>query len=1299
MKGVLGAVLLAILGLLVLCSKISVGVCVILFATFGLFGGCFSCFACCCASCGKSWVACSQLRYTGIARSNHQCSFAVWGHRCRWIFILLCTFCWRVGEASNPGPPTDVGVWTCGLFNPSGLTNKVDYAASLPGDVWLGAETHLTAFGVSQLCAGFRAQGSRYKAVVAGAPCQCRTKSDFGGYAGVVALSAFPARALPHSVDPDLYGRSRLLFGGVAVNQAWLQVGLMYGYPHSTAHQNRTYQTECLLDALITRIAVQGVGPRMVCGDMNHGMDALVQHQRLRQLGFREVQELALERWGQQPCPTASGQGIIDQMWLSPELQALLVQVEVNWELWADHAAVIATFRHVTCEFDRYVWKQPLPFPWPSEWDPQCSVDWTSPSVAYASWWFQLETSACRSRGAAVAPSSCGRGQTLEPLVSKLQIAPCKLGRSGDLQPEYYGSSVQHVRWFRQLRRLHALVRGLRKSPVHAEAHVKLVELWTSIRHAVGFPGGFGQWWILCYPGVPFHCYLPWWLPTAEQATSMFELFRGDVRKLEQSLGASRLAAAKARRLDDASLAFRDCMKDGVAPVDSLVSTIELCVDEVKAEDVSVVLRDPVSLRDGLPVLANGRRYQVMAACEDQVWLDSVENLCPGDVMRQDFVASTDAAVLAEFEGVWKDRWYKFSHVPCGQWNQVAAFCQQHFVPLTWNFAPWTLERVKAGLAHKKARAATGPDGVSRRDLLALPDAGLAPALDLFASLEAGGRWPQQLVQGYVNCLDKQKGSGLVDSYRPIVIYPLLTRLWSTVRAREALRAVAPCLPGGLHGGVPSKQSKSIWFHLAQLVELSHFQGSSLQGLAVDVQRAFNNLPREPIWQVLVQIGLPQCVFRPWAAFLAAQERRFRIRGSTGNPLPSNVGFPEGCAWSVFAMAIADWMLEVWSSAQLVTPHDLYSFVDDWHIVFLDAGAFDLIWASLGRFASAMDLTLDFSKSFCWASQSADRKLLCGAPIATVFAARDLGAHQNFTRRSGNRTVVDRIESLTQFWPKLRRCVSPYRIKLQVVLQMAWPRAFHGVSIVHVGACHFTTLRAGLMRALKVNRVGANPYLHLMAHGVSCDPEGWTILQTLRELREVGSTAQMLAMLDFASHGLVIPPNGPAAVLLARLVRLGWTLHPGGVICDVFGRVNLFGLSWPALLARVQWSWPRVVAAELAHRSSFSGIQYCDVSETRKVLSKLGDADHSLMLCCLNGTLYQDLHKKKQERGTGSRCTFCGEVDSIFHRVWLCPFFESCREQSKFRSVVAEVPPCLSCHGWPLVPSAWYRLSAYTSFR
>lgn len=118
----------------------------------------------------------------------------------------------------------------------------------------------------------------------------------------------------------------------------------------------------------------------------------------------------------------------------------------------------------------------------------------------------------------------------------------------------------------------------------------------------------------------------------------------------------------------------------------------------------------------------------------------------------------------------------------------------------------------------------------------------------------------------------------------------------------------------------------------------------------------------------------------------------------------------------------------------------------------------------------------------------------------------------------------------------------------------------------------------------------------------------------------MGSCDHMRAMLDFAASGLDIPPNGPTAVLLARVRRLGWTLHSGGVIRDIFGSVGLFDLS--------------------------RGLLYCDVAEIRRVLAKLGDADRAMLLCCLNGTMYHDVHKKKHERGRGSLCTYCGHVDS-----------------------------------------------------
>ena len=1234
----------------------------------------------------KCQVACQYRRRV-------KCDKCVGGMPCQlWRFVVLWCCVVRFGEATNPGPLTG-DTWRCGIFNPSGLSNKVDYLAQVPGDIWFGSETHLTRAGICRLRNGLRLQKSAYTHIVTGAPCSARVSDEAGSYSGVIALSRFPARPLPHSFDPDLFATARIMVCGIAVRDCWIQAGVMYGYPQSLQHKHRTYRAECLLDELVNRVVLQGVGPRLVCGDFNHSSEALVQVQRMRQLGFREIQEVALASWGQTPQETSLGTTIIDQIWLSPELQGLLQSVTVAWDHWSSHATVEASFKHVSSELDRFVWYRPGPVEWPETWDCFCQVEWSSPSIAYAVWWYQVENGVAPYLPASQShnPKWRGRGQTLQSKRVRPFVAPCKLGRPGDDQPGFYGQSLQHVRWFRQLRRLHSLERLLARECLSIEQYSKALELWKAIKCATGFGEGFGAWWIQHYP-EHFGHFLPIGLPSFSQLQVMVQEFRKQVRSLEVRLGAARLSEAKQRRLTDASLAFRDCMRDPPDPVGTMVLSAEMHVAELCPDDVSIVVTQPVVLRDGLPLVGAGRRFEVIMSDTDQIWLDSIEGLSVGDVLRQEKVISSDEALLNEFEAVWKPRWQKLSHVVPDQWNQISSFCARVFQPLQWNFAPWTLASFRSALAAKKRRSAIGPDGVSRDDLLALPDSALTPAITLFQHLEEGGEWPCQLTQGFVRCLDKRKGDGGVDSFRPIVNYPVLTRLWSSVRAREALQTVAPFLPEGLRGGVPGQQAKSIWYQLAQTVELAHFEGSSVQGVAVDIQRAFNNLPREPIWMAVLALGLPLQVLRPWTSFVISQARRFAIRSSVGGPISSNVGYPEGCAWSVFAMNVADWMLSEWLNSMVTSPHRVYTFVDDWSVIYLDPAAFQMVWDALVSFVRAMDLALDFAKSCCWAALGADRRSLKQAPVQMVLSTRDLGAHQNFSLRSGNRTVLDRLDSLQELWPKLRRCLSPYAIKARLLVQMAWPRALHGISIVNLGVHRYTLLRAGALKGLRSNRIGANPYLHLMTHGVQADPEGWAILQTFREFREVGNQEQMQTLLDFCSRGLWIPPNGPCAILVNRACRLGWTLEPGGVFHDVFGRCDIYGMAWSTLVARVQWSWPRVVAAAVSHRPSFSGIQFADVSEVKLVLSRLGDADRTLYRCCLDGTLYQDITKSKEQRGSASKCVFCNAVDSPYHRLWICPHFASCRSGCQFLELMPSVAPCLASHGWPLIPPQWYAL-------
>ena len=64
----------------------------------------------------------------------------------------------------------------------------------------------------------------------------------------------------------------------------------------------------------------------------------------------------------------------------------------------------------------------------------------------------------------------------------------------------------------------------------------------------------------------------------------------------------------------------------------------------------------------------------------------------------------------------------------------------------------------------------------------------------------------------------------------------------------------------------------------------------------MDIVKAFNHIPRIPIIQASLILGIAPQIVRAWSKSLVSLERRFAIRGSVGEPLKSSTGLAEGCA-------------------------------------------------------------------------------------------------------------------------------------------------------------------------------------------------------------------------------------------------------------------------------------------------------------------------------------------------------------------------------------------------------------------
>ena len=148
-----------------------------------------------------------------------------------------------------------------------------------------------------------------------------------------------------------------------------------------------------------------------------------------------------------------------------------------------------------------------------------------------------------------------------------------------------------------------------------------------------------------------------------------------------------------------------------------------------------------------------GLLLRLAAHSEDQLWVANVAGIQAGDTLTQERPVMTDEAILARFAKVWQARWMKHHHVQSGHWDQICGFLDRTAPSVSWTCAPWTVDRFRQAVRHKKPRAAKGPDGVAQPDLCALPVAACETLVEFYRQVEQGAAWPTQMASGFVTSL------------------------------------------------------------------------------------------------------------------------------------------------------------------------------------------------------------------------------------------------------------------------------------------------------------------------------------------------------------------------------------------------------------------------------------------------------------------------------------------------------------------------------------------------------------------
>eukprot|EP00435_Cladocopium_sp_Y103_P048140 s519_g14.t1 len=811
-----------------------------------------------------------------------------------------------------------------------------------------------------------------------------------------------------------------------------------------------------------------------------------------------------------------------------------------------------------------------------------------------------------------------------------------------------------------------------------------------------GFGKSFSDWWDQNAPQHP--SWFPWCPsepPASDVAQHFADVIGSMYKELEQSLRAKSVEQARKRRMDDPNKIFHDLRKAPPVPVQMLLATKLMKVQDIP-DSGSVVVDQTADLDLSKPCETQQGPLQILHAEEDQIWFTSEHQLAVGDSITQTSLQGDIPTLHEAFLQAWQQRWDAHRHVSDEHWTEIIEFIQLSMPTAPMQLRPLTVDRWYQALKSKKARSAKGMDSVSRADLLAMPLSFHAQVVRILNNLESEGTWPDQWLDGAVHSLAKVDTPEVISHFRPITVMPLIYRTYTSLRARELLRHISQVAPASMYGNRPGQTAMSLWWSLQQRIELSLYQEASSNGVISDIIKAFNCLPRLPVFAAARAIGVPKALLHAWGLATTKLRRYFYIQGSPSAPAYSCTGFVEGCGLSVRAMSLLNLVIHRFMALRHPTIVFM-SYVDNYELEAWSVHAAQEGLKSLDKFCKLLDISLDHAKTCQWATAPGDRKILRNLDIQPVRSCRDLGGQMSYTSCRNNSIVTSKLAKLEDTWHKLGRSNAPLMRKFQILRIVTWPRALHAASTVHLGPSHFDHARAQAMQALGLSKMGSNPQIQLalICHPLS-DPEFYATWDSLSQARRHGEPTIFNVLLAYAAQmELTKVKPGPAGVLYLRLFQLGWSYAGESVFHDEGSNpIHLWDTPMPELKCRVTRSYARYVGKVWAHRKDFNGLQavhpgLSSIDRTKFSLDEVG-----MLRSLQNGTMFTNdclVHIEGPEGSSTDRCRFCGCLDSLEHRHWSCEATQFSRDliPQHLLDAIQQSPDCTRNRGWMVEPDSF----------
>eukprot|EP00438_Fugacium_kawagutii_P014108 Skav225594 [mRNA] locus=scaffold1527:168505:176565:- [translate_table: standard] len=442
-----------------------------------------------------------------------------------------------------------------------------------------------------------------------------------GKHVGVGFLSSFAARNQTAGWSHELFQTARIHAARFHVGQTWVHGGVAYGYAAGSETASVREQTELLLQQLTKQVEPDQRGLKFIGGDFNQHHGKLQECKLWEEYGWKELQSLGMERWNIPPGVTCKGKSRKDFVYLSPDLQRLLLGVVNQSDPFPDHHVLYGR-----------TWI--LLFSMMSACESPALDGHANTTQQFASIMQQFEQAVDEHRvktgKSKLSSAQRGRGQTTERHVLPNKPSPPKPGRPGDPQVTFGGWKPQHSRWYAQLKRLVNFRNMSHSTRIDVTFMEHRVSLWHAIRRASGFQPNFVTWWNSNHPkAIPED--QP---PKRDQVCEIVDQFAEDFRVLEDQLNDSRNHQVKHLYSKDTNRVFRDVKQSTPAPLEVIIADQVAEVVEVPTPD-TVVLASEVPFDTAKLVQVGDRNLAVIEQLGSKIWFTEDHDIAPGDTILQ----------------------------------------------------------------------------------------------------------------------------------------------------------------------------------------------------------------------------------------------------------------------------------------------------------------------------------------------------------------------------------------------------------------------------------------------------------------------------------------------------------------------------------------------------------------------------------------------------------------------------------------------------------------------------------------